>query len=133
VKKTRKVAPKGPQPTRLESVTTTINGANRTLTVGREVSLHKTRLSLKGGRHRLTGIERKPDGRLELIVFGPLSSVRPKQHYIGPDDIKAIHHKPQKARALRLTPLEQELAKSCENCLAIDCPGAVGKECRERD
>lgn len=115
----RKVTPKGPQPVRLNILTTVINGGNRTLAVGREVSLHKEqRQTAKGGRYRLTGIEREIDGRILLTVFGPLSSVKPKQLYVRAADIKAIHVKPKKAPAPKPEP-----ENVCDNCLAPIAPG----------
>lgn len=114
----------------LETVITLINGSNRTLVTGREVSLHKEqRVTAKGGRYRLTHIEREADGRILLTVFGPLSSVKPKQLYVRPEDIKALHFKPQKTR----TALTLVTEKVCDNCLAAACPGARGQECRERE
>lgn len=128
--KKRKVTPKGPQPVKLDKVTTEINGSNRTVLVGREISLHQTRANLKGGRYRLTGIEREVSGDLLFTVFGPLSSVKPKQTFIRAADIKALHVKPKKVRP---RPLSLSIdAPTCDNCLSSTCPGASGKECRER-
>jgi hypothetical protein len=128
--KKRKVAPKGPQPVKLDKVVAQVNGSNRTLLVGREVSLHKTRASLRGGRYRLTGIEREVDGRHLFTVYGPISSVKPRQNYVRAEDIKALHVKPKKVRPRPLS-LSAE-APTCENCLSATCPGARGDECRER-
>lgn len=132
MKRTRKVAPKGPQPVKLTTVTTEINGANRTLIVGREVSLHH-REGLKGNtrRYRLTGIERETSGRLLLTVFGPLSVVKPKQRFVRPEDIKAQHHKPKKVRTTPCVKVAE--APVCDNCLSSKCPGASRGECQERD
>lgn len=112
----------------MESVTTEINGSNRTLKVGREVSLWTGRYGCRPGRHRLTRIEREVSGRLLFTVFGPLSSKKPRQAYMRAEDIKAIHIKPKKARPVAPKPV----VPACDNCLAEDCPGASGNECRER-
>jgi hypothetical protein len=118
MKRTRKVTPKGPQPVRLEKITTTVNGANRTLTVGRELTLHKERQSVRGGRYRLTAIEREVSGGLLLIVFGPLSSAKPKQLCVRAGDVAAIHVKPKKARPKVVAPEPvPEPENFCDNCL----------------
>lgn len=94
----RRVAPKTPQAQRLESITTTVNGGNRTLTVGRELSLH-LRPTIKPGRYRLDTIEVQTDGESVLLsVYGPLGRNCAKMRYVRPTDVKAIHVKPRMPR-----------------------------------